>query len=159
MTNFIPAIENIIAKAQQACDELLLLLEFENRLLITGESSQLGEVAGNKTALLSQLTLHEAELSKELGLKDIKDRNKKQGNGKSDSQPLIDAIPKWTYFKDSLEKCRALNNRNGYIINTALSNTYSSLAILRGHDQNEAETYTHNGRNKQNIAVRTIAKI
>ena len=147
-------IEKKIKKARVICDELNMLLEKENKQLISGDNSSLTSLTEEKIKLLTALNKHESEL------RDILPKN-----GKTDSNPqyadMHDVLTgkSWDYLAESLKRCRQLNHRNGYIINIALANIYSSLAILRGQDNNSSGTYSNNGTTRQEISSRNIAKI
>ena len=157
MKNIETGIENIIDNAQQVCNELIKLLEKENQSLIEGETSLLSTIVNEKSILLKQLADHETNLNKELTISVSINPDSQEDNINDYIQ--LQNMPKWANFLESVSRCRALNNRNGYIVNIALANTHKSLSILHGHEQNEGDTYNINGKDSRKFAARTIAKI
>jgi len=147
-------IETKIKEAQLICDELNTLLEKENIQLISGDNSSLTSLTEEKIKLLTALNKHESNLKNLLPTSWDADSNRKSVDMRD-----IFTGKSWDYLAESLKRCRQLNNRNGYIINIALTNIYSSLAILRGQDNNNSGTYSNNGTTRQVLSSRDIAKI
>jgi flagellar biosynthesis/type III secretory pathway chaperone len=141
-------LEQTISETQRTCDDLISLLEKENKILMTGETTTLASIAHDKSTLLSLLSSLENNLGAGTSTKEF-------NNMKTD----LHRSSKWKYLQQSLTRCRELNNRNGYIINTALANAHTSISVLRGQDQNNVETYSNNGINTQAFSSKTIAKI
>jgi len=148
-------IEETITKAQKACDSLVSLLNEEKKLLIEGNSHLLSHINGDKNDLLILLNEYEKELNTHINNTDLSTSN----NNSTNNEEIKKYATQWDYLIESLSQCRLLNNRNGYIINMSLSNTHSSLALLRGQSQDKNETYSNNGISKQELSSRTIAKI
>lgn len=152
-------IDALIDIVQQACNKLTSLLEQENKELINGNNLELSDISDKKTEQLSILDEYQTQLKTFLAGLPSNNPDATTTKNIADQNFSKSTLNKWSYFISSLEKCRRLNHRNGYIINTSLKNTQTSLAILRGQDQNEMTTYTNNGHNEQIIASRSIAKI
>ena len=149
-------VDMLITKTQKTCDELILLLNNEKNILINSSTDTLNNINNDKEKLLLLLNSYEKELNNKFISMELINENNKLSN--ESSLKLNLETKKWEGLIESLKKCQALNNRNGYIINTSLTNTQSTLAILRGQEQNN-NTYSKKGDTKQSLEVRTIAKI
>jgi len=145
---------NNLDSALTACDELIHVLENENRLLISGDLSQIDKITEDKVRLLTIIKAVEPLLYQ---YKEANDNTHAGADHHNTTGKVLDI--KIDLLRDGLGKCRILNNKNGYIINACLSNTMNSLAIVRGQSVTPDLTYSGNGTAARELDPRTIAKI
>jgi len=135
---------NTINESQHACNELIELLEQENRLLITGKIAEFEDLSEDKSARLQRLKKYEQQLVEIMT---------------AEGAPGTETVNQWERLRNSLSQCRALNQRNGYIINIVLNNIQQSLSILRGNICDNSPTYNNSGATHNPTYTRSIAKI
>jgi len=134
----------LINHAIDTCDQLIAVLQQEKAILITGDIERLEEQNQVKSSLLDQLTSYDKKLRHNEHL--LRDADKQLGM-------------KWELLRQKLTTCKQHSAVNGSMVNHCLKNTSDALVLLRGGVSNSCTTYANNGKPKQDIDSRAIAKI